>query len=176
MSLINDALKNARRHQRDATANVPPLTPVRPAETQSSWHWPLGIAMVLLLLAASVFIVLAFTHRPPPVKVVSGQSPVAPAVKAEVAAPAPLPLAPVDNFTAGPPTPAPAPAPLTVPPMPKLQGILYDPVHPMAIVAGKTVHLGEMIYGFKVKSISATTLVLIGPNQKEMTLTLDSQK
>ena len=177
MSLINDALKNARKHQRDSTAKVPPLTPVRPAEAEPRGHWPLGIFMVLLLLAACALIVFAIRQRSMPPKVVSGQSPVAPAVVAPAAAPAPLPLPPVKASTAAPSAPVPVPAPISPPPpVLKLQGILYDPVHPMAIVSGKTVRPGDVIKGFKVKSISLTTLVLVGPDQKETSLTMDSEK
>jgi len=46
----------------------------------------------------------------------------------------------------------------------------------MAIVSGKTVRPGDVIKGFKVKSISLTTLVLVGPDQKETSLTMDSDK
>jgi hypothetical protein len=85
----------------------------------------------------------------------------------------PLPVPVTNPVAAAPPAPALTPAPLPAKPAAlKLQGIFYDPVHPEAIVSGKTLHLGDMINGLRVKSISATTLILIGPDKKETSLTM----
>jgi hypothetical protein len=171
VSLINDALKNARKHQRDSSAEMPPLPPVRPVATRRHSHWPLGLIIILFLLIAGVLIVFAVRPRPAlgGARIVSTQNP--PPSAEAVPAPSPVPVA--NTVTAAPPAPVVASAPAPAPPAaPKLQGIFYDPVHPTAIVSGKTVHLGDVIGGFRVKSISTTTLVLVGPDKKETPLTM----
>jgi hypothetical protein len=54
----------------------------------------------------------------------------------------------------------------------RLQGIIYDPVRPRAIVDGQTVHAGSSVGGFRVKEISRDTLILEGTNgsRKELVL------
>jgi hypothetical protein len=175
VSLINDALKNARKHQRDSTAKGPPLTPVLPGEPDRHWQWPLGIVVVFLLLSACIVIIFALRLRPAPspAKIASAQIPAQPVAVAPVTAPPPLPVPAANMVTAAPAAPVLAPAPVPAKPVvPKLQGIFYDPAHPTAIVSGKTVHLGDVINGLRVKSISATTLVLVGPDRKETSLTM----
>jgi hypothetical protein len=179
VSQINDALKNARKHQRDSTAKGPPLTPVRPIAARPHSHWPLGIVIVLLLIAACVVIAFALNHRPAPAIAKNDVStdPSPHAAVAAVSVPAPLPAPAANVATSAPPVPAPVsssavlPA-VVIPAAPKLQGIFYDPVHPTAIVSGKTVHPGDVIDGLRVKSISATTLVLVGTDKKETALTM----
>lgn len=175
MSLINDALKNARKHQRDSVAKGPPLTPVRPVEPGRNWLWPMGIVVAFLLLSACVVIIFAMRQRPAPspAKTASSETPAQPSAVAPMTASPPLPVPVTNPVAAAPPAPALTPAPLPAKPAAwKLQGIFYDPVHPEAIVSGKTLHLGDMINGLRVKSISATTLILIGPDKKETSLTM----
>ena len=178
MSQINDALKNARKHQRDSTTKGPPLTPVRPIAARPHSHWPLGIVIVLLLIAACIVIAFALNHRPAPAIAKNDVSDPSPhAALAAVSVPAPLPVPAANVATSAPPVSAPVPSSAVVPAVvvpaaPKLQGIFYDPVHPTAIVSGKTVHPGDVIDGLRVKSISATTLVLVGADKKETALTM----
>jgi hypothetical protein len=44
-----------------------------------------------------------------------------------------------------------------------VQGIMYDPAQPSAIVDGKTVHVGDRVRDFRVKEISKSTITLTGP-------------
>ena len=60
----------------------------------------------------------------------------------------------------------------TVPPRPHLQGIVYDPVRPWAIVDGKTVYPGDSVGHFRVKEISKGILTLEDTNGTRQELLL----
>jgi hypothetical protein len=55
---------------------------------------------------------------------------------------------------------APAPKPVK-----KIQGIAYDPVHPWAIISGKTVYIGDMVDGMRVTAIARDSVTLVGNGQ-----------
>ena len=46
-----------------------------------------------------------------------------------------------------------------------LQGIVYDPVHPWAIVNGKSIYLGDNVSGMRVTKISRSSITLVGNGQ-----------
>ena len=197
MSLINDALKRAKQQQRKSSApgpplapvppvQNPPLMPVRPSESGHRWQWFFGVVITLLLFCAGSLIVIALwqkseTHvaivNSPANSGFPSTSPVA-ATSQPAAAVAPAIVAAATRVVLPPPVP-PSTAPVSVavapvkPVAPILQGIFYDPIHPRAVVSGKTVHVGSVIHGFKVESISPTVIMLMGPDQKEISMTID---
>jgi hypothetical protein len=158
MSLINDALKQARKAPpRNLPAALPPL---RPAADHSSlvppWLWP-SVA-ILLVVAAIFFIGWTAAHR----SVQAGVTTPLPASAPVVTLPPPAPKPPA----------AEPPPPLNPPAAPKLQGIFYSPTAPSAIVDGKSVHLGDPVGEYHVKAISKFTVTLIGPDKKEIQIGL----
>lgn len=54
------------------------------------------------------------------------------------------------------PAPIPAPAPL------KLQGVVYNPRRPSAVINGRTLFVGDRFRGFRVLAIRPTSAVLVG--------------
>jgi hypothetical protein len=156
MSLINDALKQARQ---EPPRNPPnPLPPLRPAadDSPSIIAWLLPAIVIILIVAAIFFIGWAAAHH---------------SVKSIVTTPdSDTATQPVENVALPvvAPTPAPPPPPAVNPPdLPKLQGIFYSPTAPSAILDGKTVQPGDQFKQFKVKEISKYTVTLIGPDKKE---------
>jgi len=135
MSQINDALKRAKQSQSPMPpAGVPPLSPIDPSSSPRS-HWTLLTALLLFIAAACFFAgPLACDHKSslPPAE-----------TNAPVAAPAPVATAA--------PTPSATPVPAAA--VPKVQGIVYAPANPVAIVNGKSVHTGDRIGDYKIKAI-----------------------
>jgi hypothetical protein len=159
MSLINDALKRARQHQKNPPSGGPPLTPVEPEKPGSASEWILPTVIVFLIVAACFFIGLALAKR---------------TVSKIVAAPEPATAQQVEAVPIPPVMPAPtniepeipAPAP------PKVQGIVYDPVRPWAIVDGRTVFIGDRVREFRVKEIAKNTITLETTNGSQKKLGL----
>lgn len=159
MSLINDALKQARKAPpRNTPSALPPLHPVT-GETSPVVEWLLAATVILLIVAAIFFIGWAVAHH---------------AVRTIVSAPDPSATTPVAQISqpVAAPQPVEPPPPLNPPDAPKLQGIFYSPTRPSAIVNGKTVRPGDQFYEFHVKSISKYTVTLIGPDKKEIQIGL----
>ena len=161
MSLINDALKQARKAPpRNLPTAVPPLRPVADdASPVPSWLWP--SIVVLLIVAAIFFIGWASAHR---------------AVRSIVGTPEPVVITqPVEAATSPvvPPHAPEPPPPLNPPDAPELQGIFYSPTAPSAIVDGKTVRPGDQFRQYRVKEIGKFTVTLVGPDKKEIKLGLD---
>lgn len=159
MSLINDALKQARQSQQP---NQPdgqlPLRPVAPARRGAA-HWMLPLAVIALVGAAAFFIWVALAgHKMPPAKApeLSATQPAPPAPTAPAIAP------PVSNIVAV------VPPPL---PLPKLQGIIYGQKS-WAIVDGNTVYVGDSVDNFRVKEISPNSITLESPDGSEKKLVL----
>jgi len=150
MSLINDALKRARESQQ----KNPPrgLTPLMPAEPRSrDANWILPALVVLLIVAACFFIGLSLAKHTV-AKIVSASE-----------APATQQVELVSVPILQPPTNAAPPAPVAVAPVFNVQGIVYDPVKPWAIVDGNTVYVGDRVGDFRVKEISKNSITLTGP-------------
>jgi hypothetical protein len=153
MSQINDALKRAKdMQQKNTPSSVPPMQPVESPAVQhgANWIWPVAIILLLLLFAGLFIAISAGSHAEK--KIVAEPMP-APVVQAAVA-PAPPPVAPVTEALK---STAPKPA--------RLQGIVYDPVHPYAIVSGKTVFVGDSVDGMRVTAISRDAVTLAGNGQ-----------
>jgi hypothetical protein len=158
MSLINDALKQARKNPPPAAPGaLSPLPPVA-ANARPKNFWLVPVLIVgLMLFAASLIGWVVFHPR-----------------TAAVPAPATPPVAPV----AAAPAPAPAPPPASEPvvidlsTLPTLQGILFSPRTPLAIIDGKTVGVGDRFGEYQVKAITKTTATIIGADGKSVQLTM----
>jgi hypothetical protein len=153
MSQINDALKRAKDMQpKNTPSSVPPMQPVESPAGQhgANWIWPVVIILLLLLLAGLFIAISTGSHAE---KKIVAEPPPVPVVQA-AAAPAPPPAAPATEALK---SMAPKPA--------RLQGIVYDPVHPYAIVSGKTVFVGDSVDGMRVTGISRDAITLVGNGQ-----------
>ena len=160
MSLINDALKRAKLAQNESApatpVNVPPLRPVE-AQTvgydSTWWIWPVAILLFLVLFGGLFYAISSGFHASRPVVV-------APAVVPPVA----------QHIVAAPPVDPPSPAPVVVvaaktPKPARIQGIVYDPVNPWAIISGKTIRVGDSVDGLRVTAISREAIMLTGNGQ-----------
>ena len=187
MSLINDALKRARESQRNIPpSGAPPLPPVE-SPARGGAGWMLAAAAILFLAAACLFIGPSLFGRKP--------SPAETAKAAEVST---LPSAPV--LTAAAPVSVVAPAPVSIPPpvatpasnavapsatnshqtnpppaapmerLPKVQGIIFNAAHPLEIVNGKTVNVGDRVGDFQVRQILKNSVVFQRQDGSEKTL------
>jgi hypothetical protein len=47
----------------------------------------------------------------------------------------------------------------------RIQGIAYDPVHPWAIISGKTAYVGDVVDGMRVAVIARDSVTLVGNGQ-----------
>ncbi len=102
----------------------------------------------------------------------SGKQPSAPAVQQAAAkAPSTVPAAPASTAqqtAVAPATPAITAAPVIAqpvapaPPPLKLQGIVYNPARPSALISGRTLFVGDRFDEMKVTRISQSQVVLVG--------------
>ena len=182
MSLINDALKQARRSQQP---NQPdgqlPLRPVAPAPRGAA-DWILPLAVIALVGASAFFIWLALAgHKTPQAKapeipavqpVVSQPAAAQPVAAKPAVAPAVTPVAPpVVRVTDAPAVKETvAVVPLSTADI-KLQGIIYGRKS-WAIVDGKTVYVGDSVDNFRVKEISPNSITLENPDGSEKKLVM----
>ena len=154
MSLINDALKQARQAPPRNTPNtVPPLQPAH-NESSPSAVWLVPAIIIFLVFAAIFFIGWAAAHRTVHDSIAS--APIDPATTQIVD----TATSPIIATT--------APAPVAPPDLPKLQGIFYSPTAPSAILDGKTIRPGDHFKQYKVKDISKYTVTLIDADKKEI--------
>ena len=169
MSLINDALKQARQsHQPNQADGKLPLRPVVPAPRGAA-HWMLPLAVIALIGAAAFFIWLALAgHKAPSAKApeLSATQPASPAP-----APAPVPVPPVAIATNKPVVSKNVAAVPSFLPPPKLQGIFYGRKS-WAIVDGNTFYVGDRVDNFRVKEISPDSITLESPDGSEKKLVL----
>ncbi len=153
MSLINDALKQARQAPpRNLPNNLPSLQPVA-EEPSSTAVWLIPAIVIFLIVAAIFFIGWAAAHNTVR-SIVTTPDAATNLQELNVVAPVIHTSAPV----------AVAPPP---PELPRLQGIFYSPTAPTAILDGKTVGPGDSFGQFQVKAISKYTVTLVGPDKKE---------
>lgn len=169
MSLINDALKRAKQAQEKnppPSASVPSLL-YRPVESRpdAGTGWFLPVMAVVLVVAAMFFIGMAF-FRHPEKKDSKVQIPNTPAANLAEAPAITSPVAnppPVSNIVATPTVTTQSPPSLPpVPPPPRLQGILFDPARPSAIVSGKSVFVGDYVGDMRVYQITKSGIMLVG--------------
>jgi len=160
MSLINDALKQARKAPpRNVPSALQPLQPASEEAPVTAWLLP---AIVIILIVAAIFFIGWAVARHNVHSIVaepdSNQST------------QPVAVVPLPVVTPRPVEPAP---PLNPPDSPKLQGIFYSPKDPTAIIDGKTVHPGDQFGQYHVKSISKYSVTLVGADKKEIQIGMD---
>lgn len=177
MSLINDALKRAKAAQKsDPPSGGPPLEfrPVEPGQgppKQPLWFFVAGVVAVIVI-ATIAWKVFSKNEQPPlkveakgvlaPTNSDSGPaSASAPAGKGPIPPPEPKPttyqprtqaIAGAISVAATEPS---APAP------PKLQGIVFHPTRPSAVISGKTVFVGDKAGDFRVIAIKRDSVTLV---------------
>jgi len=157
MSLINDALKQARKAPpRNLPSALPPLPPV--ASESPVLAWLLPAIVILLIVAAIFFIGWAVAHHTVHAIVAEPQSGDATASATAVVVPVVTPR------------PADPPPPVVPVELPKLQGIFYSPTAPEAIIDGKTARPGDQLGPYRVKAITKYTVTLTGPDKKDIQL------
>jgi hypothetical protein len=161
MSLINDALKQARKAPPRNTSSALPPMPAGANET-SPIAWLLPAVVIVLIVAAIFFIGWAMEHHT--VNSIMAEPPVIEPTQQVAAAAQPV---------AAPRSPDTAP-PINPPDAPKLQGIDYSPTAPEAIIDGKTVRPGDQFRQYRVKAITKYTVTLVGPDKKEFQIGMDN--
>ncbi len=162
MSLINDALKRAHESQGKPPDAPPPLIPAAsPSRGGLGWFGLALPAVIFLLLAAgAIFVWLAFAHK--------SSKPATAPIAAQVVSPAPQPLpAPVAANQSGAtnaalPTNNNTVIELLPESWPKVQGIIYTQSHPIAIVNGKMVGVGDPVGQYRVKQITRYDVTFLG--------------
>jgi hypothetical protein len=173
MSMLNDALKQAKQTQQDNPPPTPPLQfrPVEPGQPNHS-RAPLlfvGLAFALILVvalggmfvwlvsqkAANELRVAARSTNEPATAVTADAKPAIVAPLPPALPPAPLPVEPGTNTL-----PATATAEPPQPLAPKLQGISFHPTRPLAVVNGKSVLIGDRVSGFRVLAIARSSVTL----------------
>ena len=158
MSLINDALKQARKNPPpNAPGALPPLPPVvRNARPKNFWLVPVLI-IGLMIFAAGLIGWVLFHNR-----------------AAAIPTPEIQPVAPVATAPVAATPPAPEPVVIDLSTLPTLQGILYSPRAPLAIIDGKTVGVGDKFGEYQVKEITKTTATIVGADGKPVRLTMSN--
>ena len=171
--MINDALKQAKQTQQENPPPTPPLQfrPVDPGQTDHT-RAPLlfvGLALALILVVAlgGMFVWLVSQKAAGELRVAarSANEPattVTAASKPELVSPAsrarPTVTIPVEPGTNT--LPATATGEPPQPLAPKLQGISFHPTHPLAVVNGMTVVIGDRVGGFRVLTITRSSVTL----------------
>jgi len=142
MSLLNDALRRAKESQPQNPPAVPPPLPPAKSPPRGGNGWILILAAALFVTAIGLsFSGLIFKSKSVPAMVINAPAPV-------MAQAAPLQTHSVK-------TNAPVEA---VEPLPKVQGILFDAAHPLAIVDRETVKAGDHAGDYLVKIISRNSV------------------
>ncbi|HXE43478.1 MAG TPA: hypothetical protein VN516_10665 [Candidatus Baltobacteraceae bacterium] len=143
MSLINDALKQAKQSQSKTPPGAPPLPPLEIKRPPPS-PWTLVVAIAFFALSLVILAIISISkHKTVSTSVMTNATVIA---KKEL---------PQITATSNPETNAPVEV---VEEFPKVQGIIYDAVHPMAIVDRKTVRVGDSAGIYKISAISRTTV------------------
>lgn len=186
MSLINDALKRARQAQQENPPIAPELEfrPVEPGQQPPRRPALLFVGLTLVSVAilglSSLLVYFVVQVEPaslqvaarvadrsvvrlaqaptnPPVEPPATNSPAEPTLATPAADLAELPDEPNTN---GLPVVAAIVEALKPAPL-KLQGIFFNPHNPSAVVAGRTVYLGDRVGGFRVMGISPVAVTLV---------------
>jgi hypothetical protein len=167
MSLINDALNKAKQAPpRNLPNALPPMQPVAGNETSAAAVWLVPAIVIFLIVAAIFFIGWAAAHNSVHDAQVA-QQPISATQQVEsTSITAILQNTNANNYATDA-TDAPPSVEIYVP---KLQGIFYSPTAPTAILDGKTVGPGDQFKQYRVKAITKYTVILIGPDNKEITV------
>ena len=157
MSRINDALKQARQAQpRTGTNAFPPQHMAANEDRTSPLVWIIPSLIIFLIIAGIFFMSWAAAHRT--VNSIVGDSEV---TNRPVVVEVPVPVIPP------PPPPVVQPEPED---LPALQGIFYSATAPTAIIDNKNVAPGDRIKQYRVKQITKYTVILTGPDGKDLKL------
>ena len=167
-----------------------PAEPARPGDSPTGLLWPIAVALLLLMIGAGV--VWFVVNRSGATKSVARVPTSKPATQAASATtPMPIPTSsqanPVPVVRSHPPaapSPASAPAPTVTSPgqiplatnvpaiateappaLPKLQGILYRPDRPSALLNGRTVLIGGRSGEFLVVAITQQSVTVVRAGQ-----------
>jgi len=166
MSLINDALKKASQTPTPTTP-APTKEPLHVATHTPAPRWPLFVVppLVAIVFATGTFMVMRGWQGSRPVSARETQVETTPesTVAAPVVAAAPKPEPPITNAVAAVP-------PADFPTL-KLQGVIWSPSRPSAVINGKSVFVGEKVERAIVTSIQQDT-VKVTWNGEERVLTL----
>jgi hypothetical protein len=177
MSLINDALKRARQVQQNQpqpAASSLRFRPIDPAQ-----HPRKGMGLVLPATLTTILAVGLFSlwhlnqdaHAPaaPMTQPPQARSKAAePSRTAAANAVRPTPASPAGNAMVPARANTPAVVAAATPPKPdplKLQGILFSPNRPSAMIGGKTVFVGDQLGEFHVAAIASDSATLISDTQ-----------
>jgi hypothetical protein len=155
MSKINDALKRAKNAQQKNTpySGVTPMRPIEEKKEERDYSWILPVVVILLIVVAVFFIALSLAKHTANSIVAAPEIPSTQQVETVVApSPPPAVIGPAAINTS---TPVPT----------RIQGIAYDPVHPWAIISGKTVYVGDSVDGMRVLAIAKNSVTLAGDGQ-----------
>lgn len=168
MSLINDALKKASQTPAPATP-APTKEPLRVATHTPAPRWPLFVIppLVAVVFATGTFMVLRGWKSQRPVSAREAAIETAPA---ENLSPSPVTVAPVATTPVPAPTNTAAAAPATFPTL-KLQGVIWSPRRPSAVINGKSLFVGEKVERAVVTAIEQDS-VKVTWNGQERVLTL----
>ena len=175
MSLINDALKRAKAAQKnDPPAGGPPLDfrPVDPghnAPKRPVWLSVIGVIAPVVLIG---ILWKVFSTKEQPLKVeakgvvaptnTEASQASAPASKSPIPPPEPKPTTyqPRTQALAGATSLA-----LAEPPALKLQGIVFHPTRPSAVISGKSVFVGDKTGNFRVTAIARDSVTLVSATE-----------
>ena len=159
MSRINDALKQARQAApRTTTTGFPPQHMAANEDRTSPFVWLIPSVIIFLIIAGIFFMAWASAHRT--VNSIVGENEFSTNEPVAIETPAPV---------VAPPPPAEPPAVDPVE-LPVLQGVFYSATAPTAIVDGKNVAPGDHVKQFRVKEITKFTVILTGPDGKDVKL------
>jgi hypothetical protein len=167
MSLINDALKQARQTQDTNPAKGPSLEHVnapRPRRGADSLLLPLLIITIILLAVVMLFQWFRGTAVTP-VRARMLETPVAaaklPDASRLVIVPAPVKPSETSAVTNAPAMPLVTAPPKPLPPIYKLGGIFYEPSNPTAVINGRSVSIGSRILDARVTAITPNSATLL---------------
>jgi hypothetical protein len=175
MSLINDALKRAKAAQKnDLSAGGPPLEfrPVDPGQNTPKrpvWLIVAGVVAAVVLVGV-LWKVCSTKEGPLKVEAKGVTAPTnseatqasAPAGKSPIPPPEPKPTTyqPRTQALAGATSVA-----LAEPPALKLQGIVFHPTRPSAVISGKTVFIGDKAGDFRVTAIGRDSVTVVSATE-----------
>jgi len=160
MSLINDALKQARQAPpRNPPNSTPPLQPAAaPDDPSPTAVWLVPAIIIVLVFGAIFFIGWAVAHKAVHESILTAPNDEEDTNQVEIIS------VPVGVL----PTSAPPVIVTNLAPKFNLQGIFFSPTAPSAIMAGKTIHPGDQFRQYTVKEITRNTVILLDTNNAEI--------